>query len=543
VSTERPATLRLWMVTVVLSVAALVLGVVGFSRYLGHGAGAGSEFTGARFFDLLYYTLQLFVLGPSPFGGPPYDVPLSLAMYLAPLATVLAVVATVSAAFRDRLAAWRVSRRSGHTVVVGTTPEAWVLAQRLAEPAGGTSVRRPRTSAQTVVLVGSGIDRDLARRHDLRVVSGEPIDKKTLRAAGVPAAARVFALAASGAANAAVALHVRSLHEKLAPGTDIAVYARVNDAELVAAMRARRLGAEGDQGFRVDFFNLETIAAVALLDEHRPGPDAVIVGSDRFALAVRGELERRRRRAAVPDPVPLVACDDAGSLAAPPDGSTYVCTTDADDVLRVGLNLLLAGHPRVVLCLGRRAALAGALEQKLFDRVGGQLSVFGILDAACDPDRLASNALIEQLARALHAHYLREYGGAGQASQVAWDTLEDRFKDDNREQADDIGAKLASIQALIVPAAPGLPTFSLTDDEVEKLAELEHDRWVENKRRAGIVHGAERTATTHPDMLAWDTLDEGVKEKDRMFVRGLPALLEAEDLAIVRRAGGGGSST
>jgi hypothetical protein len=119
---------------------------------------------------------------------------------------------------------------------------------------------------------------------------------------------------------------------------------------------------------------------------------------------------------------------------------------------------------------------------------------------------------------------------------VPWEELDDRFKDDNREQADDIGTKLASIQAFIVPAAAGLPEFSLTDDEVEKLAEMEHDRWMKNKEGANIVHGPERTATTHPDLLPWDRLGEDVKEKDRMFIRGLPALLEAEDLAILRRA-------
>jgi hypothetical protein len=37
-------------------------------------------------------------------------------------------------------------------------------------------------------------------------------------------------------------------------------------------------------------------------------------------------------------------------------------------------------------------------------------------------------------------------------------------------------------------------------------------------------------------MLGWDQLDEVVEEKDRMFIRGLPELLKAEDLAIVRQA-------
>jgi hypothetical protein len=39
-------------------------------------------------------------------------------------------------------------------------------------------------------------------------------------------------------------------------------------------------------------------------------------------------------------------------------------------------------------------------------------------------------------------------------------------------------------------------------------------------------------------MLDWDAgLSENAKEKDRMFVRGLPTLLEVEGLAIVRIPG------
>ena len=88
-----------------------------------------------------------------------------------------------------------------------------------------------------------------------------------------------------------------------------------------------------------------------------------------------------------------------------------------------------------------------------------------------------------------------------------------------------------------MPAAPSLPTFSLTDDEVEKLAELEHNRWMENKLRAGITHGPERTAQAHPDMLGWDELDEGVKDKDRAFIRGCRIYWRRRTWRIVRQAG------
>jgi Trk K+ transport system NAD-binding subunit len=514
---ERP--IRLWMVTAGLCAVAAVLGYVGFADYLK----GQPEFAGAGVFDRVYYTGQLFLLSSTPLNDPPYGPMLSIAMYLAPLATVLAVLEAISAVFRARLAAWMLLRERGHSVVVGSGLAAFVLARRLAET-------RP------TVLVGSGIGSDVARRHEVRVVDGDPTDEATLRAAGVRGAAQVFALDASGAVNAEVALLVRSLSQ-----AGVAVYARADEGELVAALRARRLGVDGHNGYRLDFFSIEDLAAVALLDIHDRDLErtALVVGSDRFAQAVERNLIQRRRRAGVPVAGRVVRVDD-GASGAGSAGTVYVSARDANDVLRRGLQLLLSGNDRVVLCLAQRSGLADALEQRLFDDVQGRLAVFGVLDAACDPALLERGALVERLARAMHARYLVESAGSspGQDSHVPWDQLDERYRADNRAQAEHIGTKLAQIDAVIVPEAPDLPPFTLSEGpqgDVEKLARMEHDRWMAARRQAGVTYGEERTTRTHPDMLDWDAgLSEDAKEKDRMFVRGLPALLEAEGLAIVR---------
>src|SRR4051812_38987725 len=136
--TEAPTPLRLWAMTAALSVIAALLGYLGFAGYL-----AGQpDFTGAGVADRLYYTLQLFLLDPTPLNGPPYGVLLSIAMYLAPFTTVLAVLQAISLAFRDRIAASALRRKKDHSIVVGAGPEAFVLARRLA-------------ATGTVVLVGS----------------------------------------------------------------------------------------------------------------------------------------------------------------------------------------------------------------------------------------------------------------------------------------------------------------------------------------------------------------------------------------------------
>jgi voltage-gated potassium channel Kch len=519
VNTPSETPVRLWMVTAGLSVIAFVLGYAGFGHYLAQ----QPEFTDAAPFDRVYYTLQLFVLDSTPLDGPPYGPMLSIAMYLAPLTTVLALLQAVSAVFRARFAAWVLLRKRGHSVVVGEGPAAFVLARRLA-------------ATRPTVLVGSAIGSDVARRHAVRVVDGDPTDEATLRAAGVRGAAQVFAMDDSGAVNASVALLVRSLNE-----AGVTVYARADEGELVAALRARRLGVDGHNGYRLDFFSVEDVAAVALLDMHDRDLErtAVVVGSDRFAQAVERDLIRRRRAAGIPVAGRVVRIDDEAS-ADRSAGTVYISASDVNDVLRRGLRLLLAGNDRVVLCLGQRSGLADALEQRLFDDVQGRLVVFGILDAACDPPLLERGALVEKLARAIHARYLVEYAGSSpsQHSHLPWEQLDERYRADNRAQAEHIGAKLGEIDAVIVPAASNLPPFTLTEGtqgDVEKLARMEHDRWMTARRQAGVTPGEERTARTHPDMLDWDAgLDEDAKEKDRMFVRGLPALLEAEGLAIVR---------
>ena len=511
--TDARPPLRLWMGTAALGLIAAVLGYLGYGFYLD----GQPDFEDAGIADRIYYTLQLFLLDPTPLDAPPYGPLLSTAMYLAPLATVLAVLQAVSLAFREQIASWRLRRRRGHAVVVGAGPEAFALARQL----GGASV-----------LIGSNVSPTAARRHGVRLVAGDPVDEATLRAAGVVGAARVFALSEVSATNAGVALLVRELHR-----VGVTVHARADDGKLVAALRARRLAARGsDDRYQLDFFSLEDLAAVALLDGHDDGRPPTVIGNTPFAAAVVREVRRRRRHAGEPEVVEELPGGNA--LPFPPlAGTVYVAMHDPDQVLHIGLSLLLAGHSRIVLCLGARSLLADALEQQLFGEVDSGLEVFGILDAACDPVLLERNALVERLARALHTRYLAEYGRAPtRPSHRPWNELAPGYQEDNRRQAEHIGTKLAAIHAAIVPAAPGLPPFTFRGDEFNDLARMEHDRWVAAKREAGFVYGVPETATTHPDVLDWDDprLTEAAREKDRLFVRNLPALLDAEDLAIVR---------
>ena len=63
---------------------------------------------------------------------------------------------------------------------------------------------------------------------------------------------------------------------------------------------------------------------------------------------------------------------------------------------------------------------------------------------------------------------------------------------------------------------------------------MEHDRWMAARKQAGVPTARNGPPERIPT-CDWDAgVSEHAKEKDRMFVRGLLTLLEAEGLAIVR---------
>jgi RyR domain len=151
----------------------------------------------------------------------------------------------------------------------------------------------------------------------------------------------------------------------------------------------------------------------------------------------------------------------------------------------------------------------------------------------------------ELLARATHEDYLRSQLAQGQRlgarrSLVHWDELPPDLQESNRDQVGHTAAKLDQLGCAVVPAAAeeardGGVEFS--PDEVELLAEAEHERWMSERSAAGWTRaGTEDGAGwTHPSIVPWHELSDAEKEKDRQAVRDLPGRLERAGFAIHRR--------
>jgi len=518
------------------AVIALVLGVVGLQL---HSPGQSPQ-------DLVYGSLQLFVLESGELGAPPYNVWLEIARFLAPATTAFAVFEALRALMRSELRRRRLARQRGHVIVCGDDVASMVLARNIA-------------TQRRVVLVRRS-DGGQARRGDIAVVRGDPREQATLRAAGIGGAAALYACAVASGDNAAVVLTAAQLR---AEGTDrLALFAQVGDDDLVEALRVRQVAAPRGHRTMVDFFALEDTAARRVLARHAlSGPHApvVIVGSGPFGIALLRALVRTPgtdgagREVVVHTDDPTLVTDVAAQWGAAERGVTlhvagltdpvvhpseriFVSLSDEEAAVGLALRLLRTPGRRVVACLQRAQPFAEAL--------GGTagLEVVGVLDEACHPDLIEADAVVRRAARAIHAHYVQERLAAGDTAEsndsvCDWADLPTYKQESNYAQAEHIGVKLRAINAALTTARPA-SLFTFGPGEVDRLAKLEHRRWVDERRAAGFVWGPHRTDHEHPDLLDWPNLPLDSRQKDIETVEHLPDLLADAGLYIVRLPSG-----
>jgi RyR domain len=152
--------------------------------------------------------------------------------------------------------------------------------------------------------------------------------------------------------------------------------------------------------------------------------------------------------------------------------------------------------------------------------------------------------VLEQLARAVHEHYLAEQLTDGvligqSAGMVSWQDLDDDKREASRDQARDIEAKLAQIGCAVVAASEHPEPVVFTSMEVEELARREHRRWARQRRSAGWTYAADRDEVRrrHPSLVPWSRLSESERDKDRDAVRNIGSIVASAGLTVTRLTG------
>ena len=153
----------------------------------------------------------------------------------------------------------------------------------------------------------------------------------------------------------------------------------------------------------------------------------------------------------------------------------------------------------------------------------------------------------EVLGQVIHARYLvnqKDRKSLDDPSMQPWDELREDLRESNRQQADHIAAKLRRINCAMLPVAGREPMpFTFTKEEIEIMAEMEHERWIKERRLAGWVLGPKRGPDRKitPYLVPYAELPrepEDVQEWDREAVRAIPEVLAQAKFEVCRLGGG-----
>ena len=230
-------------------------------------------------------------------------------------------------------------------------------------------------------------------------------------------------------------------------------------------------------------------------------------------------------------------------LAAHPPDAVIVALHDDNAALEAAIGLRDALdrlhhfatplHVRTRRAEGLRSLLSRMAERPLCPE---RLAGFGDLGSLTAPEQLFDEAA-DRLARAVHATYLAGIGeAAGPAAApaaVPWEQLAERFRRSNRASADHLPVKLAFAGLRLVQGPAPAPTLS--EAEIEKLAEAEHFRWSRVLEAEGWQAGPrDEAAKTHPLLVPWPALPEAVRADNRARTADIPRIAAAAGLTIRR---------
>jgi hypothetical protein len=567
---RRPLQAYGWPIVSALAIFTLVLGTWGFRLHPATQDGSVA--------DSLYASIQLFTLQPQ--AAPPLPWQLELARWLAVVVAVGATVGALLVILRDHLSWIRARSARGHVLICG-------LGRCGARLALAFRDRGIRVVAIEKSLAVPGVE--AARRAGVIVLPGDAAEPTILRRAGLHRARTLMAICGDDGMNVDV---VANAHELIRPDRPrpLSCFAHVVDADVRRFLREFAVRTPKAPVFRLTPFDVSELGAPGILVDHPPfdadgrtelGPPHVLVvglgqtgmrlilgvaqlwattsvGSERplrvtaidrgAEVAVASLLARSPRLRTL---LSLEALNEdvdsplfAEHLAGIQDATgVYVCLDEELRGLRTALILRRALRDPAVPIIVRtteRTTLSTFPTGLQSSQVN--VRIFRMLDRVCTPEIIVQGTN-EVLARAIHEEYLRTERARGvdpsaNPSMVEWDALPEVLKDSCRDQAAHTGSKLRQIGCDIVGLAEldESPQVDLSPAEIERLAELEHDRWRRERVAAGWRLGPQKDLDRKrtPYLVPWDELPEESKQRDRNMVRRLPAFLAKAGFAVIR---------
>jgi len=143
----------------------------------------------------------------------------------------------------------------------------------------------------------------------------------------------------------------------------------------------------------------------------------------------------------------------------------------------------------------------------------------------------------ESMAEGFHSAYLAGSRRRLPPNMQPWPELAETFKKANFEQAAYSVDILAAAGFGVRKPDGALRIFTdFTEEEVERMAEMEHGRWNVERLHDGWRYGKNRddACKIHDCLVPWHDLPEGIKPYDRKSVRKFPEILAKASLEVYR---------
>ncbi len=571
-----------WPLVIALGFGAIILGITGLKKHF-------SVAEESSFFDLLYRTLQLFVLDAGATEGfqPPLRWELNTARFLAPFVAAYTALRALAVIFSEQLKSFRLGLLKNHVVVCGLGHKGLLFTNGFLE------------NGERVVVIEQDEDNGMieqCKEQGAVILIGNAADRGLLQKARVNKAKYLISVCGDDGVNAEVAVHARELVRNN-KGRVLTCLIHIVDPQLCNLLREQEIETQKVDAFRLEFFNVFESGARALLNEfpvdktQNQRPHILIVGLGRMgeSLLIQAARNWKTIHSATDKKLRITFIDkeaetkkeslclqypqlDKICLLIPgqmdinsPEfkqarflfdnngncdiTGIYVCL--GDDPFSLSTALILHKHIKnqripIIMRMNHDAGLATLLRgEDLSGSSFGNLYAFGLLDRTCKPDLLLGG-INEILARAIHEEYVRLKKKKGvtpdtDPSIVPWEELPENLKESNRSQAGHIGIKLKTVGCGITPLTDwDAELFQFISDEIEKLAEMEHERWNEERLFNGWKYGQEKDIEKKisPFLVPWAQLSDDIKEYDRNTVCEMPAFLARAGFQIRRQGSG-----
>lgn len=546
--------------------------------------------------DILYYTLQLFVL-QSGTEVPVNNIILQIARFIAPI-IILSTSAIIIWIMIDHIQKIRLKFLTNHIVVCGLGYLGKEIAYYYSKDKRVVVIEKDPEFSELSLL----------RSYGITVLIGDATKKEMLHTARIGKANHIYLVTGKDDLNIEIAVKCEEIISK-SPSQPVCGHIHLENKDLWQAFnvfnkdRSQNLAEGKNKGqFYLDFFNLYQIAGFCMLRDHSPFTDEqreeghahiLVLGLGRMGEALILRIIRAWENAQGPNSKIRITCIDREGdskralfelhyqpllseadlsvldidLTSPdflngeilqvlhqenPITQVYVCIDNSALAITSAMNLIHHGFYDIPIIL-RSTYFDGI--PKIFELLKksnpllANIETFPIISSKCCLDMIINGGNIlrrkeirEILARAIHEQYLsmRIAKGAimGTAPELLpWKKLSENLKESNRKQADHINQKLSLIGCgiTILPDWPE-PSFKFSPEEIEKLAEFEHKRFMEEREADGWILAEKKNIEKKesPYIIDYNQLPEEIKEYDRDVVRQIPAILARIGLKICR---------